>query len=270
MLEEPHPRQLLGSLGDAAAARLGRWCGHLEVGRERSSAGAALGRRLRRGRPERPAACGGARRRRGRHRRRPSRRLLDRDLGLDRALEVVGGAAELGQSLADRAADLGQPLGAEDQQRQDEDEEDFGEAEGSEHVAPRTGIFGRRAARRRRSRVLGSPDATLLATRRARAPRSPRSSAARLAGDRLLALSDDTRDGLELYTELVDAAQRELRRRGRPTATSSTPRSTACCGRSTRTPASSRPRPTRRCARSSRPASTASASWSACATDSSP
>src|SRR6185436_7977958 len=161
----------------------------------------------------------------------PDRRLgllVQGQLDVDRPLEVVGGLAELRHAAAEGASDLGQPLGAEDQQRQHQDEDQLGNAQ-TKHA----GHLRRRSSSQPEalSREGPSPPGP-LSHPHSRPPgrggtwpegcynlpmrRSWRITAITLFtlslvlgglfGDRLLAIGNDTRDSLRLYTELVNVA----------------------------------------------------------------
>src|SRR5262245_5489118 len=52
--------------------------------------------------------------------------LFQGDLGLERRLQIVGGAAELADPLAEHAAELGELARSEDEQRNQENDEELG------------------------------------------------------------------------------------------------------------------------------------------------
>ena len=56
------------------------------------------------------------------------------DLFLDPALDLLGRLLEFPEGLADRPAELGELLGAEDEQGNDEEEDEFHRPDAPEHV----------------------------------------------------------------------------------------------------------------------------------------
>ncbi len=124
--------------------------------------------------------------------------------------ELVRSPTEFGQALAEGASDLGQLLGAEQQQREDEDEGNFWKTNGSEHDISRADLGPQRPpsqARDPRSPMLESPIVRRPWRLACYAILGAAVLGGGIAGEKLLALSDTTQHDLRLFTEVVEAAK---------------------------------------------------------------